>query len=97
MPAPPPESEPAMVSTCLRVVVMAVSVARYTEKSAYIYVATEVCPALEKSTIRPGKVRLISPTLPIEGLHYFSFPVIGRCKRAGGGLPDRARLDEHRP
>src|SRR6187549_1187246 len=50
MPAPPPESEPAMVSTCLRVVVMAVRVVRSGEMSeAYIYAATEACPASAKS------------------------------------------------
>src|SRR5512134_202950 len=46
MPAPPPESDPAMVSTCLSVVVITVSVARCAEKAiAYIYFAAEVCPA----------------------------------------------------
>src|SRR6188508_3736582 len=50
-----------------------------------------------KATIRPGKVRLISCTLPIEGLHSSSFPSFAVCKRPRGGLPPSCALGRAPP
>jgi len=44
IPAPPPESDPAIVKTCLSDRLISVSGNQW----AYIYVATEACPASAK-------------------------------------------------
>ena len=68
---------------------MAVSVARYAEKSAYIYVATEVCPASA-----PGQSWHIESLLPPMMVQQIDpREVVYLAAREAGFAPDEINIE----
>src|ERR1044072_2976004 len=100
MAAPPPESEPAMVSTCLSVVVMEMGIARCAEKSAYIYVDPDLCPGQWRPTPdRRLAWRLWPPHLPVCS-SFTATPIIrlvwwGRSASIGALITGRPGYTGH--